>query len=155
MAGVESAGKADPVLQAEFEIGRVVALVLLATKGTRRVGQFVAQRPVPVDRLDESVDLVPRHAGCVESSDQPAHAGASDVVDRYVVLLKPPQHPDVGQAERAAALQHEADGRPMGRGRQRARAERKAAGEGKQRTSCGLPGTKETEYIRESMPLPC
>ncbi len=52
-----------------------------------------------------------RAARGVEGRHQRTHAGAGDAVDRDVVLLKPLQDADVRQAQRAAALQSNADSR--------------------------------------------
>jgi hypothetical protein len=38
---------------------------------------------------------------------------SGEIVDRDVVLLKPPEHSDVGQSERAAAFQRNPDRQPL------------------------------------------
>ena len=45
----------------------------------------------------------------VYPSDQPAHAGAGDVVHRYVMFLKPGDNPNVGEPEGPTALENETD----------------------------------------------
>jgi len=58
VSGVESPREYDATPQPELEIVGIVALVLLAAKGTGGIREFIAQRAVPIDALQEFVDLV-------------------------------------------------------------------------------------------------
>ena len=57
--------------------------------------------------------------GGVHAADQAAHAGAGNVVHRYVMFLQPGNDTNVGQAERSAALQYQADLGPRPRSPER------------------------------------
>ena len=52
-------------------------------------------------------------ASGVNTADQAAHAGAGDVVHGNVMLFHPGNDPDVGQTERAAALEGQAERGPL------------------------------------------
>ena len=61
---------------------------------------------VPVDGLDEFFDFCSRIASCVNSANEAAHAGSSNVVDRDPVFFKPLYDTDVRQTQRPAAFEH-------------------------------------------------
>ena len=72
----------------------------------------------------------------VRAADEAAHAGASDVVHGDMVLFKPCDDADVGQAERASAFKDQAERGP-------------SVGSGRWCLICVKTGTSEEEYHKE------
>ena len=59
--------------------------------------------------LDEFLNFLRIAAGGVKTADQAAHAGAGHQVHRHMMFVEPLQHANMGQAQRSAAFEHQAD----------------------------------------------
>ena len=88
---------------------RAQAPAAIAQVGIRRLQREYAGKGVAEGQV---AHLSRGAARGIKSSDQRAHTGAGEPVDGDVVLLKPFEHADVGQTQRAPTLQGHADGRP-------------------------------------------
>ena len=105
-------GKDEAVLEPKLELRGKFPLVLFAPEVLEAVWRVREEHQVPIRRLHQRFDFGRRHAGRVRPGNQPAHAGADDVVNRNVVFLEPFEHADVGDAAGAAAAERQADSRP-------------------------------------------
>src|SRR5438477_3237340 len=105
MAGIQTRRQRQPLLEAELNEGWIVASIFFTAKGQVFVRSFSADNQVPVLFVDDLLKLVRTFSSGVEATDQTAHAGSSDVINRDVVLLKPLQDTNVGQTQGAAAFE--------------------------------------------------
>ncbi len=111
--GIESRRQMQTFAKTYHQRGRVCALILLAQERQILVRRAIAQNLIPVEALDQILHLLRANPRCIEASDQPAHTCAGDEIHRDVLLLKPLQHPDVRQPQRAAAFQGHANLQPL------------------------------------------
>ena len=74
-----------------------------------------AEELVPVDGIDEGLQLAGVHPGGERSADQSSHARPRRHVDRNAVLLQPPDHADVRDAAGAAPSEGDAHSRRLRR----------------------------------------
>jgi hypothetical protein len=114
VAGIESVGAVEAVLEPEFAAELVVAAILFAAVGKLTVAGFGEQGFVPMNTFDELAHLDAVASGGKRGADQGSHAGAGKLVDRDVVFFHPLQDADVGEAECAAAGESDADERAVG-----------------------------------------
>ena len=73
------------------------------------IRRAVAQNFPPVHAVNQSFQFVGTHSGGIESADEAAHAGSSNVIDWDVVFVKPFQDADVREPHGAAAFERHAD----------------------------------------------
>lgn len=84
-----------------------IALPILAAPGAPRPLGLIAEHHIPAGVTNYRFHLcgaAPRHPGC---TDDRAHAGADDAIDRHPQFLQDAQNTDVGDTAGAAAAQHE------------------------------------------------
>ena len=98
-----------PLSQTKLDSGWKFDLILFTPIGKVSERQLAAECLVPVDVLNQLLDLLRRSASRIDAADQAAHAGAGDQVHRHMVLVEPLQHANVRQAERTAPFEHQAD----------------------------------------------
>ncbi len=109
--GVMTAAVAEPELERGVGFRGEPLLLDRLERPTARAADHL----FPFDAADELLDLRGGLARRVTAADERAHAGAGDAVDRHVKLLEDLQHADMGAALGAAAGQHQADARALGR----------------------------------------
>jgi hypothetical protein len=85
------------------------ASIFLAAKRQIFIIYLAVHQSVPVQALDLAPYLGCSHPGSVETPDQTAHAGARDVVDGNMVLLKPFDQSNMSKSQSAATFQSQAD----------------------------------------------
>src|ERR1700747_92409 len=109
MPGVEAGGEPQSLFKADLDKGRIVAGIFLAAIGQILIRRLASDDDVPILLLDNFLKFFWSFSGGVETADQAAHAGASDVVNRNVMVVEPLQNADVSEAQRAAAFERDAD----------------------------------------------
>src|SRR5580765_5866557 len=109
MAGIQAGGTGKPSLETELDERGIVARVFFAPVRKIFIGRLAANDDVPALRRDDLFEFARRFAGGVETANQAAHAGASDVVHRDVMVFEPLQDANVGETEGAAAFEGYAD----------------------------------------------
>ena len=83
--------------------------VLFATIGQVSKWSDSAEYLVPIDPVDDFSDLGRRSAGRVHAANQASHAGPDDIAYRNAMLFHPRYDADMGETERAAALEDKAE----------------------------------------------
>src|SRR5262249_10364551 len=109
MTGVQAGRQREPFLKTELNERWIVAEVFLAAIRKVLIRRLSADDGIPVLSCDNLFEFAWALTGSVEAPDQSAHAGAGDVVDRYVVIFKPLKNSDVCQAKCSAALERNPD----------------------------------------------
>ena len=102
-AGQQGAATTD----ADLGTDHPIPLPILAAPGAPRPLGLIAEHHIPAGVTNYRFHFrgaAPRNPGC---TDDRAHAGADDAVDRHAQLLEDAQHADVGDTAGAAPAQHE------------------------------------------------
>ena len=94
-------------VQAHFQ--QIALVLLLAPEVEFAPRGGIAHHLVPVEAFQPGLHLVGGHAAGVKPGDDRAHARAADEVDGNALLLQHLQHADMGQPQRPAPAQHQAD----------------------------------------------
>ena len=97
------------------QVDEKLAIVLLAPEVEVCPAGPIAECIDPVNRAEQVLDLVGRHAGGIQAADHRAHAGPCNRIDRYPQALELLQHADVRAAASPAAGQHETNTGPLRR----------------------------------------
>ena len=108
---IESAWQLEAPFQSELQLRRVGALVLLSSEVLVSEGRLTLENQLPVRAIQQRADLLGRQAGRVRATNEPAHAGPGDRVDRNPVFLQPLQKSDVGETARTAAAERQSETR--------------------------------------------
>jgi hypothetical protein len=128
------------VVETRLLIDEKRIVVALAPERLQLARRDVQERRLPLEAVDEVLEVRDAHAGDVESADDGADARARDVVDRHSQLLERLQHADVRAAARAAAGQHETDLRSRARRTDRRLRRLRERGSGRRARHCERDG---------------
>src|SRR5208337_654763 len=109
LAGIQACGKLQSLAQSKFKPVGIIADVLLAPEREVVEGRLPRHYLVPGDPAHDLAHLSGIVSGGVNPPDQTAHAGACDVIRSEVMFLEPGNDTDVGEPERPAALENQAD----------------------------------------------
>lgn len=107
-----------PVLaHAERAASEDVAIILLAPIGQVAPRRAIADHLLPVECAEYRLDLRAAQTRRIQATDDRAHAGSRDRIDRYAQFFKRANYADVGATPRTTAAQHESDAGPRPRHR--------------------------------------
>src|SRR5580765_878455 len=129
MSRIQPGWERSPFFESDGQGALNRARILFAAEGKIFKRGCASKKQRPVHFLDGPFDVVRALASCIQASNQSAHAVSGEIVDRNMMLLKPPEHADVGQPQRTAAFKRNADLHSPGRSRRTALRNRSEGGQ--------------------------
>ena len=113
LARIEALGKLHSLAQSKLQAVGISAGILFAAVCEVVKGRLPRHYLVPRNTIHDLAHLDGIMSGGVNPADQATHAGAGNVVNRYVMFLHPGNDTDVRQSERTSTLQDQTDLRPV------------------------------------------
>ena len=101
------------VTQANFEVNRILRIVLFAAKTHIFACGHVCKCVGPVQRRHQLFKFIRSHARCIQAANDRAHTCTCNRINRYAISLELFQYANVRRSTSPATAQHQADLRPV------------------------------------------